>query len=98
MTSMTTKSKKTKTRQTKTKDTEADAAPPAFEVALKELDVIVERMEDGEQTLEQSLDDFEHGMKLARLCEQHLKTAEARIDKLMAANADADTVDFEHEA
>jgi len=55
-------------------------------------------MEDGEQSLEQSLADFEQGMKLARLCESHLKTAEARVDKLMAATEDADTVDLESEA
>jgi len=100
---VTTKAKKKTTRKTQANDAKKDAnseteASPPFEDALKELDVIVERMEDGEQSLEQSLADFEQGMKLAKLCESHLKTAEARVDKLMAASDDADTVDIESEA
>jgi len=91
---VTTKAKKKTTRKTQTKTSEAESTP-AFEEALKELDGIVERMEDGEQTLEQSLHDFEQGMKLARQCEQQLKTAEARIDKLMSATEDAETVELE---
>lgn len=91
---MTTKTKKKTARKTQPSTEDAEQAPP-FEDALKELDVIVERMEDGEQTLEQSLQDFEKGMNLARQCEQQLKTAEARVDKLMAATEDAETVDVE---
>ncbi len=91
---MTTKSKKKTTRKTQPGGEQTEQAP-AFEDALKELDVIVERMEDGEQTLEQSLKDFEQGMQLARQCELQLKTAEARVDKLMAATEDAGTVEIE---
>jgi len=94
---VTTKAKKKTSRKSPAKGAD-ETTPPPFEDALKELDVIVERMEDGEQSLEQSLADFEQGMKLARLCESQLKTAEARVDKLMAATEDADTVDLESEA
>jgi len=61
----------------------ADAEQPGFEVAMKELQAIVERMEDGDQSLEDSVKDFERGMELKKICEDTLRTAEARIDKLV---------------
>ena len=54
-----------------------------FELALKELESIVERMEKGEQTLEESLSDFERGMKLSRQCQNNLKQAEQRVEKML---------------
>ena len=54
-----------------------------FEPALKELESIVERMEKGEQTLEESLADFERGMNLSRQCQSNLKQAEQRVEKML---------------
>ena len=54
-----------------------------FEQALKELESIVERMEKGEQTLEESLQDFERGMKLSGQCQTNLKQAELRVEKML---------------
>ena len=56
--------------------------PPAFEGALAELEAIVERMEDGEPSLEESLKLFERGMDLARRCQKALDDAEQRIRTL----------------
>ena len=53
--------------------------PPAFEDALEELEAIVERMEDGEPSLEESLKLFERGMDLTRRCQKALDDAEQRI-------------------
>jgi len=53
-----------------------------FETAMTELEGIVSQLEQGEQTLEQSLKDYERGMTLARQCQQALKQAERRIDEL----------------
>ena len=53
--------------------------PPAFEDALEELESIVERMEDGEPSLEESLKLFERGMGLTRRCQKALDDAEQRI-------------------
>ena len=58
---------------------------PAFEDALTELEAIVERMEDGEPSLEQSLKLFERGMDLARRCQKSLDDAEQRIRTLADA-------------
>lgn len=54
-----------------------------FETSLGELEKIVERMEKGEQTLEESLRDFERGMALSKSCENILKKAEQRVEKLV---------------
>ena len=55
---------------------------PAFEAALAELETIVERMEDGEPSLEESLKLFERGMDLTRRCQTALDDAEQRIRTL----------------
>ena len=55
---------------------------PSFENALEELESIVERMEDGELSLEESLTLFERGMDLTRRCQKALDDAEQRIQTL----------------
>ena len=54
-----------------------------FESHLKELEELVERMEQGDQTLEQSLKDFERGVELTKMCEQTLLHAEQRVEQLV---------------
>ena len=56
--------------------------PPAFEDALEELETIVQRMEDGDPSLEESLKLFERGMALTRKCQAALDNAEQRIRTL----------------
>lgn len=53
-----------------------------FEAALAELQAIVEKMESGEQTLEEALASFQRGVELTRACQQGLKEAEQRVEKL----------------
>lgn len=53
-----------------------------FEEALKELEEIVGRLEQGEESLEESLKLFEDGMKLARLCSRRLEEAEKKVEIL----------------
>ncbi len=66
-----------------------------FEKSLKELEVIVERMEKGEQTLEASLKDFERGNKLAEVCRLSLEEAEQRIEKLVQKSGGFEYEPFE---
>jgi len=54
-----------------------------FESHLNELEQLVERMEQGDQTLEQSLEDFERGVALTRACEKTLRQAEQRVEQLV---------------
>ncbi len=56
---------------------------PDFEAALAELEKIVEKMEAGDQTLEQALASFQRGVELTRVCQQGLKEAEQRVEQLM---------------
>jgi exodeoxyribonuclease VII small subunit len=60
-----------------------EAAPPTFEEALQKLDQIVQRLEKGELTLEESLALYEEGLALSRLCHGKLEEAEARIELLL---------------
>ncbi len=56
---------------------------PDFEAALAELEKIVEKMESGEQSLEEALKSFQRGIELTRACQQGLKDAEQRVEKLV---------------
>jgi exodeoxyribonuclease VII small subunit len=59
---------------------------PNFEASLAELEKIVEKMESGEQTLEESLKSFQRGIELTRACQQGLREAEQRVEKLIQKN------------
>jgi len=64
------------------------SALPDFEAALNELEKIVEKMESGEQNLEDALKSFQRGIELTRTCQQGLKEAEQRVEKLLSENGD----------
>lgn len=61
---------------------ESQAMPP-FEEALGRLEAIVEDLEGGELTLEESIARYEEGMKLSRGLARTLDDAEKRIEKLV---------------
>lgn len=69
------------------KKLEADSKAPDFEAALAELEGLVQRMEGGELSLEDSLQEFERGVQLTRICQDALKAAEQRV-RLLSANGD----------
>ena len=79
------------------KKTKAKDELPDFELSLKELESLVERMEQGEQSLEQSLKDFERGIVLTRQCQQALQQAEQRVQQLISQNGQEQLVDFEED-
>ena len=60
---------------------QADA--PTFEIALKQLEEIVQRLEKGELALEESLKLYEEGIRLSRLCHGKLEEAEGKIEMLL---------------
>ncbi|MET0091056.1 MAG: exodeoxyribonuclease VII small subunit [Candidatus Thiodiazotropha sp.] len=55
---------------------------PAFEEALKELENLVETLEQGDLPLEDSLKSFERGVTLTRICQDALKEAEQKVQIL----------------
>jgi exodeoxyribonuclease VII small subunit len=68
--------------------TKKSGASPNFEAALAELEKIVEKMESGEQSLEESLKSFQRGIELTRACQQGLREAEQRVEKLIRKNGE----------
>jgi exodeoxyribonuclease VII small subunit len=64
----------------------SSAKPKTFETSLEELERIVRELEQGELTLEKSLELFEQGVKLSRDCQERLSQAERRIEILMRDN------------
>jgi exodeoxyribonuclease VII small subunit len=57
----------------------ADEAPKSFEGALAELEKIVQSMEAGSLTLEQSLAAHQRGLELARYCQATLAQAQQQV-------------------
>ena len=68
-----------------------------FEDALGELEELIQNLEGGEQSLEESLVQFERGMKLSKFCQQSLTDAEKKIKILVADKgaSESDLEDFE---
>ena len=59
-----------------------------FEKALEQLEGIVEDLESGDLSLENSLKSFEKGIKLARQCQEQLSKAELQVQKLIEENGE----------
>jgi len=64
----------------------ADIQKLSFEEALKALEEIVSKLESGEVSLEESIEIYTRGTHLKRHCENKLKLAEARIEKITLAS------------
>ena len=66
----------------------AKAKAISFESSLNQLETLVQSMESGELSLEDSLKAFEKGMNLSQDCQQALADAELKVQQL-TANMDA---------
>ena len=53
-----------------------------FEKAIQRLEKIVDDLEKGELDIDKSLEIFEEGIKMSRICSRKLSEAEAKIEKL----------------
>ncbi len=72
--------------------------PVDFEQSLSELQTLVERLESGDLSLEQSLTAFEQGVALTRDCQQALTQAEQKVQQLIEQNGALSTTPFDGEA
>ena len=54
-----------------------------FEDAFRELETIIDRLEAGNLSLDESMSLFERGRQLAIICEQHLNAAELKVSQLL---------------
>ena len=62
--------------------TPGDIKKLTFERAIEELETIVKRLEEGKVPLEESVAIYERGEQLKRRCEELLRDAEARVQKI----------------
>jgi len=67
----------------KAKPEASDVGTLSFEAALKELEGIVSRLEQGQVDLEDSIVLYERGQALKAHCESKLKSAESRLEKIV---------------
>ncbi len=78
------------------KKAEADElADVSFETALAELESLVEKMETGELSLEDSLAAFERGVRLTRHCQSSLKAAELKV-KVLTESGDLEDLNIDN--
>ncbi len=64
-----------------------DIRKMAFEEALAALEQIVGKLESGEVSLEESIDSYTRGTHLKRHCQEKLKDAQARIEKITISDS-----------
>lgn len=65
-----------------------------FEKALNDLEQLVEQMEAGDLSLEESLKQFERGIALTRACQQALVEAEQKVQILLTDGGKEELADF----
>jgi exodeoxyribonuclease VII small subunit len=65
-----------------------------FEQSLVKLENLVEKMEAGDLTLEDSLKTFEEGIRLTRECQQALSQAEQKVKMLVEENGELQSRDL----
>ena len=65
-----------------------------FEQSLSKLEKLVERMENGDLSLEDSLKNFEEGIGLTRECQVALKAAEQKVKLLVEKNGEVEEMPF----
>jgi exodeoxyribonuclease VII small subunit len=70
-------------------------AAPDFELAMRDLEQLVERLEQGDLPLEESLAAFEKGVMLTRACQAALKDAEQKVEILLKKAGESSVADFE---
>jgi exodeoxyribonuclease VII small subunit len=67
---------------------------PDFEQSLTELEALVARLEQGDVPLEEALTTFERGVALTRQCQTALRTAQQKVEVLLAKNGDEQVESF----
>jgi exodeoxyribonuclease VII small subunit len=66
----------------------------SFEESLKELELIVNHLESGGLSLDESLSEFERGVTLVKHGQKQLQQAEQRIQILLNENVESDLAEF----
>lgn len=72
------------------KETPASSGTPkeSFETALERLQGVVKKLESGELGLEDSLKQFEEGVRLSKACQEQLTAAEQKVELLLKVGSE----------
>jgi exodeoxyribonuclease VII small subunit len=70
---------------------------PDFEKSLGELEALVTKLEQGDVPLEDALKTFERGVALTRQCQTALRSAQQKVEVLLARNGTEEVVPFSDE-
>jgi exodeoxyribonuclease VII small subunit len=70
-------------------------AAPDFELAMRDLEALVDRLEHGDLPLEESLAAFERGVMLTRACQTALKDAEQKVEILLKKAGESIAEEFD---
>ena len=65
-----------------------------FEEAMKRLDIIVNQLEKGESSLDESLQLFEEGLELATVCDQQLKNFDQKLQEVLQKHQKEDSYEL----
>jgi exodeoxyribonuclease VII small subunit len=68
---------------------------PDFEKSLEELEHLVEKLESGDLSLDESLKQFKRGVELTRHCQKVLNEAQQTVEKLLDPEDEASAVPFD---
>ena len=75
----------------------SDKSIKDFEKSLQNLELIVQKMENGELGLEDSLKQFEKGIQLAKSCQNALSSAELKVNQLIEQNGLQQSIPFDEQ-
>ena len=70
---------------------------PDFEQSLTELEALVQKLEQGDVPLEDALKTFERGVALTRQCQSALRTAQQKVEVLLAKNGQETVESFDED-
>lgn len=74
---------------------ESAEGAPDFEQALAELEGLVEQLEKGDLSLDESLKQFKRGVELTRRCQKILDQAQQTVEQLMNPDDESSAVPFD---
>lgn len=68
-----------------------------FEEAMEQLEIIVERLEEGDVPLEEAISIYKKGMELSKLCHDKLKNVEEQLTEILTADGHKETFSISEE-
>lgn len=69
----------------------------SFEEAMKELEKIVGKLEEGDVPLERAIDYYQEGMKLSKLCNDKLKNVQEKMTNIMNDQGDLEPFEIQED-